>query len=200
MFFSCCSVQMSLVLLLVLGGHGKSIDTSARFTLRSARSTDLVDIFTLVQSELVPAPSLNWWQDCLQDGRFCFVACQEGIVVGVVATRLFPLNDEFPARGHISVCVVAPSVQGKGCGSMLLKQAERAILRKGLGECITLYVRCSNERAIRFYCGRHGFSLHRRVRGYYFPVGEQPAEDAMLLVRWAQVTRGPVSLSTSSSR
>ena len=179
-----------------------SIVANTPFVLRRAREADARAIVLMVQRELIPCPRLSWWKDTIADEGSCFVvepphvhsAALEEPVLGVVATRICSAEYGLPARGHVSVCVVRTGYQGKGCGSMLLEHACRVLYEeKGL-ECTSLFVRCSNERALRFYLQRHHFTIHTRVASYYLAAGGLPEEDAFLLVRrWGQQDTTPVT-------
>ena len=190
------SMSRGVVLLALLTqGHAATVATS-RFVLRSARDTDSRAIVSMVEPELIPAPGLSWWERCIADEGWCFVAeprddsgtIGASPIQGVVATRTCSAEFGLPERGHVSVCVVRAGSQGKGCGSMLLERACRVLHEKGF-KCMSLFVRCSNERALQFYLRRHDFTIHRRVAGYYLAAGGLPVEDAFLLVRWGPARR-----------
>ncbi|KAL3905031.1 MAG: hypothetical protein SGPRY_011064, partial [Prymnesium sp.] len=167
--------------LVLLVGQQVLARQSAKLCFRQARSSDLPLLAQLVSSELQPAPGLAWWSDQLVEDDACFVACEDGAVVGVIATRVCAASDGLPRRGHISVLVVASHMRSQGCGSELLGCALQTLTAKGLGTCTSLYVRCSNDRAVDFYCRKHSFKIYQRVTAYY--VDEHSVEDAFLLVR-----------------
>ena len=149
---------------------------SSAFRVRNAGNSDILAIMSTVHSaELVPAPSVCWWEERIADD-LCFVVCDcHNAVVGVAATRAMGAEYGLPARTHVSVIAVSTHAQRRGVGSMLIQRA----CETDCGPCVSLYVRCTNKRAIDWYCRRHGFACHRRIGGYY----KSPVEDALLLVR-----------------
>jgi ribosomal-protein-alanine N-acetyltransferase len=72
---------------------------------------------------------------------------------------------------------VAPEARGGGAASLLLSSTTRRLKLRGI-ERMTLVVRESNARAIRFY-ERHGFTRLRRSSRYY-----EDGEDGLLMRRW----------------
>lgn len=71
---------------------------------------------------------------------------------------------------------VDPDYQGKKLGFMLLKETLRTALQNRVVECY-LEVRVSNVVAINLY-KKMGFEIAGIRKGYYNPVGNEPAEDA----------------------
>jgi [ribosomal protein S18]-alanine N-acetyltransferase len=69
---------------------------------------------------------------------------------------------------------VHPDARERGAASLLLKSTIRRLMLRGVGR-LTLMVRESNARAIRFY-QRHGFSALRRSPAYY-----EDGEDGLLM-------------------
>lgn len=71
---------------------------------------------------------------------------------------------------------VDPDYQGKKLGFMLLKETLKVAHKNKDIECY-LEVRVSNEVAINLY-KKMGFEIVGTRKGYYNPVGSEPAEDA----------------------
>jgi N-terminal acetyltransferase B complex catalytic subunit len=75
--------------------------------------------------------------------------------------------------GHVSALSVGPDHRRKGLASALMAQFEQECAR--LGCCyVDLFVRPSNEAAVRMYCDL-GYVVYRRVMDYY---GGDVPEDA----------------------
>lgn len=70
-----------------------------------------------------------------------------------------------PWHAHITALTVSPAYRRTGIGSILTKQLEEQG-DVGKGYFMDLFVRKSNERAIKFY-RRNGYSVFRVVRDYY---------------------------------
>ncbi|MEW5975174.1 MAG: ribosomal protein S18-alanine N-acetyltransferase [Acidobacteriota bacterium] len=80
---------------------------------------------------------------------------------------------------HAELCniVVLPEYVGKGVGSLLIEQCFAICQQSGISK-LSLEVRQSNQRALRFY-ERHGFSIHSARKNYY----RNPPEDAWVMER-----------------
>ncbi|KAI0472177.1 N-acetyltransferase 5 [Xylariaceae sp. FL0804] len=70
-----------------------------------------------------------------------------------------------PWHGHITALTVAPGARRKGLGRILTKKLEDAAEANDAW-FVDLFVRKSNESAIRFYEGM-GYSVYRVVKDYY---------------------------------
>ncbi len=68
-------------------------------------------------------------------------------------------------HGHITALAVAPSARRSGLAKALVAELERRAASAN-GRFVDLFVRASNERAIRLYEGL-GYVTYRRVLGYY---------------------------------
>ncbi len=73
--------------------------------------------------------------------------------------------------GHLVTIDVHPDWQGRGIGSLLLREAERRLRQAG-AHFIFLETAVDNRRAIRFY-EKHGYRVLERIQGYY--LGEMDA-------------------------
>ena len=68
-------------------------------------------------------------------------------------------------HGHITALAVAPSARRSGLAKALVAELERRA-EEAQGRFVDLFVRASNERAIKLYEGL-GYVTYRRVVGYY---------------------------------
>lgn len=84
-------------------------------------------------------------------------------------------HSRFGLANLVSIAV-APEARGGGAASLLLSSTIRRLKLRGV-ERLTLLVRESNGRAIRFY-ERHGFTRLRRSPRYY-----ENGEDGLLMRR-----------------
>ena len=68
-------------------------------------------------------------------------------------------------HGHVSAVAVAPAYRRRGLARRLMEALER---ESGAGDCffVDLFVRASNAAAIAMY-GKMGYTVYRRVLGYY---------------------------------
>jgi len=101
----------------------------------------------------------------------CYVADQEGSVVGFVCLRL--ASDE----AEVLNLAVAPSARRLGVGSHLLDHALREAVRRG-AQRVFLEVRETNQPALVLY-QQFGFAVSMRRVGYY----SEPPADALVLVK-----------------
>ena len=68
-------------------------------------------------------------------------------------------------HGHITALAVAPAARRSGLAKALVAELERRA-EAARGRFVDLFVRASNDRAIRLYEGL-GYVTYRRVLGYY---------------------------------
>jgi ribosomal-protein-alanine N-acetyltransferase len=128
--------------------------------IRSARIEDLPTMVQVDQAAFVPP-----WQMTLSDLRQaervsanCTVALHQGKIVG------YQLSTLYFDGAHLARLAVAPHMQGKGVGSVLLIEVLRYFARRGVF-AMTVNTQSSNEASQRLY-QRYGF----RHNGYNLPV------------------------------
>lgn len=80
-------------------------------------------------------------------------------------------------HGHVTALTVAPAYRRLGLAKVLMEELERVSEEVYDGYFVDLFVRVSNELAVSMYRGM-GYSVYRRVVGYYSAGGGAPAEDA----------------------
>lgn len=73
-------------------------------------------------------------------------------------------------HGHITSFSVAPEYRRLGLASAMIGQLELISDQIYKGFFIDLFVRCTNDVAIGMY-EKHGYSVYRRIRGYYGQLG-----------------------------
>lgn len=86
-----------------------------------------------------------------------------GAVLGYILGKVEGKGDSW--HGHITALAVAPSARRSGLAKALVAELERRA-DAARGRFVDLFVRASNERAIRLYEGL-GYVTYRRVVGYY---------------------------------
>ncbi|KAG9250368.1 acyl-CoA N-acyltransferase [Emericellopsis atlantica] len=103
-----------------------------------------------------------------------FQVCQDqrGNIIGYIMGKVESSPDAYkfsehylPWHGHITALTVAPEARKMGIGKMLTEQLETAADEQDAW-FVDLFVRRSNERAIRFYKNM-GYSVYRVVKDYY---------------------------------
>ena len=153
-------------------------------SIRAARREDASALRALAASVESHVPSKSWFEVQIAQARcHCLIATlPDSAIAGIALARLMSADDALPGRAHLSFLVVDKEQRRRGCGRLLV-QSLRDRLVASRATSISLYVRESNEAALRFY-RKLGFRVHTRVRGYYrspaTPSGS--AEDALLLV------------------
>lgn len=80
-------------------------------------------------------------------------------------------------HGHVTALTVAPAYRRLGLAKVLMEELERVSEEVYDGYFVDLYVRVSNELAVNMY-KKMGYSVYRRVVGYYSAGGGADAEDA----------------------
>lgn len=93
----------------------------------------------------------------------CFVAEENGRVVGTV------LGGDDGRRGYVHHLAVVPELRGRGIGSALLKEMERAMAARGIAK-VHLFVFEDNGRAHALY-EREGWEHRTDIRIYSRRVG-----------------------------
>ena len=86
-----------------------------------------------------------------------------GAVLGYILGKVEGKGDSW--HGHITALAVAPAARRSGLAKALTRELERRAEAAG-GRFVDLFVRASNERAIKLYEGL-GYVTYRRVLGYY---------------------------------
>lgn len=102
----------------------------------------------------------------------CYVAEKENIIIGYVLSKL-----ESSKNGvfvHITSICVAKKYRNLGVGGSLMlmvighiHKKTQELKEKTKDYRISLYVRASNEKAIRFYENKFGFQKAFVIKGYY---------------------------------
>ena len=175
---------VSLVLMLACLVAWLAATASPLVSIRAARREDASALRALAASVESHVPSESWFQVQIAQARcHCLIATlPDSAIAGIALARLTSADDALPGRAHLSFLVVDKEQRRRGCGRLLV-QSLRDRLVASRATSISLYVRESNEAALRFY-RKLGFRVHTRVRGYYrspaTPSGS--AEDALLLV------------------
>lgn len=121
-----------------------------------------------------PWSATAFWSELGQlDSRHYLVALHEGAVVGYAGLC------DYPDEAWVQTLAVAPAVQRRGVGGLLLRALLEEAGRRSQ-PVVQLEVRASNAVAQRLYA-RHGFARTGLRRRYYPPTGE----DAVLMTRRA---------------
>lgn len=79
-------------------------------------------------------------------------------------------------HGHVTAITVAPEYRRLGLAGKMMDLLERMSDEFYKGFFVDLYVRCNNTVAISMY-ERMGYSVFRRVRGYYRTLGDGGRDD-----------------------
>ncbi|KAI1262143.1 N-acetyltransferase 5 [Xylariaceae sp. FL1019] len=106
----------------------------------------------------------------------------EGNIVGYIMGKTESSPDYFkgsehylPWHAHITALTVAPEARRTGIGKILSEKLE-ASAEQANAWFIDLFVRKSNEKAIRFYESM-GYSVYRVVKNYYGDNVDDPSAD-----------------------
>lgn len=119
-----------------------------------------------------PWTARTFWSELGQlDTRHYVVALSGDEVVGYAGLC------DYPDEAWVQTMAVAPTAQGQGLGTRLLRELLDEAARRGQ-RTVRLEVRADNAPAQRLY-ERHGFVREGVRRGYYQPSGT----DAVLMVR-----------------
>ncbi|KAL4245280.1 N-terminal NatB acetyltransferase catalytic subunit [Abortiporus biennis] len=138
--------------------------------LRPFRATDLfrfnninLDIWTETYGITFYFSYLSRWPDLC-----CVQEAQDGKLMGYILGKAEGLGTEW--HGHVTAVTVAPEYRRLGIGKKLIDLLEFVSDEKYKGYFVDLYVRCTNEVAIKMY-ENFGYSVFRRVREYYGSLG-----------------------------
>jgi ribosomal protein S18 acetylase RimI-like enzyme len=149
-----------------------------RFSLRRFRLADM--------EELLPIERACFGRDAYdrklfaEYARACgglFLVVEDGAALARLAGYAIAcISRPRPGLASLISIAVAPAARGQGAASLLLSSTIRRLKLRGVDR-LTLVVRESNGRAIRFY-ERHGFTRLRRSPRYY-----EDGEDGILMRR-----------------
>lgn len=133
-----------------------------------------VDAVHAIEQAAYPFP---WTQgnfiDSLASGYRCRVLRDANMTVVGYFLVMMAIDE-----AHLLNITVAPALQGKGLGRMLLNHSAEICRQEGM-HSLLLEVRPSNPRAIRMY-ERYGFSRIGTRRNYY-PAASNAREDAIVM-------------------
>ncbi|KAJ6571489.1 N-acetyltransferase [Mycena capillaripes] len=102
-------------------------------------------------------------------------AAPDGRMMGYVLGKAEGTNQDW--HGHITVLTVAPEYRRLGLASKMVALLDRVSDEMYHGFFVDLYVRSTNDVAIRMY-EELGYSVYRRVREYYESLTGDGREDA----------------------
>lgn len=88
----------------------------------------------------------------------CFVAEEDSNIVGVLIGFRSQVNEK---QSYLWTLAVAKEFQGKGIGTQLMEEFEKAVKKKGCEE-IQLQTYLDNEKALAFY-HRRGFGHEKHI-------------------------------------
>ena len=153
------------------GGNPRA-QTSQDVALLPMRQSDIPEVLEIERAvQSFPWSGQNF-EDALAAGYEAWVLRSQQGVAG------FCIGMLAPDVAHVLVIAVAPRLQKKGYGHLLLEQLQQSALQRGL-EGLLLEVRPSNLQAIDFYTS-HGF-VPIGLRRDYYPAGKGLREDAQVM-------------------
>lgn len=114
-----------------------------------------------INNQSLSAPFTDEWYQQLspEDDNYALAAKLNGIVVAFI---IYKLRTE---GGYVSYIAVRGSHRGLGIGSLLIKEAAKALLTQGK-EFIRLHVSVNDKGAQNFYAAR-GFEEAARFNNFY---------------------------------
>lgn len=133
--------------------------------IKSVKKRDLEDLFALEYSVFKEEAFSRKLLRKLMDESVLFLKLIQGFFRKKVIGFLIALKDRNDRINIINI-LIHPRFQGKGLGSMLLETAISSIENDESVKYIVLNVKITNEQAIHLY-KKHGFSIVRRIKGYY---------------------------------
>jgi [ribosomal protein S18]-alanine N-acetyltransferase len=147
-----------------------------RFSLRCFRLADMEELLAIERACSGPdAYDRNLFAEYARACGGLFLVVKAGVRPAGLAGYCIACVCRTPAGlANLISIAVAPEARGRGAASLLLSSTIRRLKSRGV-ERLTLVVRKSNGRAIRFY-ERHGFTRLRRSPGYY-----EDGEDGLLM-------------------
>lgn len=139
---------------------GEAMAALAR-AMQALHAAALPHVFKPVESDAYPAAVVQAWFGA--PDRFCYVAMDEGAVVGYVRAEV-RYEPETPLKYsstivYVRQLAVAATHQRRGIGRQLLDTIRRRAAARGL-RTITLNFYAFNEQARTFYA-RYGFTSYR---------------------------------------
>jgi tRNA threonylcarbamoyladenosine biosynthesis protein TsaB len=153
------------------GGNPRA-NLSQDVALLPMRQVDIPEVLEIERTVQSHPWSAQNFADALVAGYEAWVLRNQQGVVG------FCLGMLAPDVAHVLVIAVAPHLQKKGYGHLLLEQLQQSARQRGL-EGLLLEVRPSNLHAIDFYLS-HGF-VNMGLRRDYYPAGKGLREDAQVM-------------------
>ena len=153
------------------GGNPRA-QTSQDIALLPMRQVDIPEVLEIERAVQSFPWSAQNFEDALTAGYEAWVLRNKQGVAG------FCIGMLAPDVAHVLVIAVAPRLQKKGYGHLLLEQLERSARQRGL-DGLLLEVRPSNQQAIDFYVS-HGF-VPIGLRRDYYPAGKGLREDAQVM-------------------
>lgn len=153
------------------GGNPRA-QTSQDVALLPMRQSDIPEVLEIERAVQSFPWSAQNFEDALAAGYESWVLRNQQGVVG------FCIGMLAPDVAHVLVIAVAPSLQKRGYGHLLLEELRQSALQRGL-EGLLLEVRPSNRQAIDFYTS-HGF-VPIGLRRDYYPAGKGLREDAQVM-------------------
>lgn len=127
---------------------------------------------------------LNSSDDCFvsttskprQESDFLYDRCVSGYLIGK-----HEIDDNDELHGHVTALSISPEARVSGIGRTLMRLLE--INEKGLSaKYIDLFVRVSNEGAIKFYT-KLGYIIYERIQEYYSGEISEDAYDMRLYIK-----------------
>lgn len=153
--------------------HFPSLAEKAELQFRPMRKADLKAVQEIEES----AYEFPWepvtFKDCLKVGYCCWVGEKAGQLAayGIVTVGA--------GESHILNICIAPAMQGRGYGRLMLEQLIK-VAKGHRAEMMILEVRPSNTRAVNLYLDM-GFNEIGTRKGYY--PARNGREDALVLAR-----------------
>jgi N-terminal acetyltransferase B complex catalytic subunit len=105
-----------------------------------------------------------------------------GLIMGYVLGKVEGEGEDW--HGHVSAVTVAPTFRRLGIGELLMEQLERTTSAVHNAYFVDLFVRSCNHVAFEMY-RRLGYTVYRRVLGYYRAGGAFPKDEDALDLRKA---------------
>lgn len=142
--------------------------------IRPYTMADFDNLLSLEQATFPHPQSASQLQSLLKSPSMSWVVLKNHHLVGFAIVRA--VLDE----AELLDIAVDEAWQGQGIADALLDTCLHELQQQGVTS-LYLEVRASNDRAINFY-RRHRFEEQGRRKNYYH-AGDQPREDAVLMVR-----------------
>ncbi len=153
--------------------HFPSVAEQSELRFRPMCKSDLKAVIEIENS----AYEFPWepitFKDCLKVGYCCWVAEKAGQIVA------YGILTVGAGESHILNICIAPAMQGRGYGRLMLDQLI-TVAKGHRAEMMILEVRPSNSRAVNLYLDM-GFNEIGTRKGYY--PAQNGREDALVLAR-----------------